>query len=199
MPKVSPVPGSPQSSTSTVSGSVVVPVDRITAAVPVNLACLLPGVSGQEVPGLLMDSPSTLGSRFSEPKNAVDLPEKTHGILIVEARRLLLVNLDVTPHQRARRQVACRQLLDGGHVRAGGRVGPGLSAVVHLHFELLARRPVFRAGEPEGGMRIPPARSIADNEQAERCSLDVLGNGRSEEHTSELQSRLHLVCRLLLE
>src|SRR2546429_6724050 len=29
--------------------------------------------------------------------------------------------------------------------------------------------------------------------------LLVLGVGRSEEHTSELQSRLHLVCRLLLE
>src|SRR2546422_8435508 len=27
----------------------------------------------------------------------------------------------------------------------------------------------------------------------------VLGYDRSEEHTSELQSRLHLVCRLLLE
>src|SRR2546429_6376000 len=27
----------------------------------------------------------------------------------------------------------------------------------------------------------------------------VSGCGRSEEHTSELQSRLHLVCRLLLE
>src|SRR2546422_9895350 len=27
----------------------------------------------------------------------------------------------------------------------------------------------------------------------------ALGSGRSEEHTSELQSRLHLVCRLLLE
>src|SRR5687768_18048402 len=27
----------------------------------------------------------------------------------------------------------------------------------------------------------------------------VLGLARSEEHTSELQSRLHLVCRLLLE
>src|SRR2546429_4884650 len=26
-----------------------------------------------------------------------------------------------------------------------------------------------------------------------------VGPGRSEEHTSELQSRLHLVCRLLLE
>src|SRR2546429_3970927 len=28
---------------------------------------------------------------------------------------------------------------------------------------------------------------------------DVVYWGRSEEHTSELQSRLHLVCRLLLE
>src|SRR2546429_3290176 len=31
-------------------------------------------------------------------------------------------------------------------------------------------------------------------------ALDGVGDGeRSEEHTSELQSRLHLVCRLLLE
>src|SRR2546429_6249596 len=29
--------------------------------------------------------------------------------------------------------------------------------------------------------------------------LDTFGSRRSEEHTSELQSRLHLVCRLLLE
>src|SRR2546422_2027225 len=28
---------------------------------------------------------------------------------------------------------------------------------------------------------------------------DAIESGRSEEHTSELQSRLHLVCRLLLE
>src|SRR2546429_5895232 len=27
----------------------------------------------------------------------------------------------------------------------------------------------------------------------------LMNHGRSEEHTSELQSRLHLVCRLLLE
>src|SRR2546429_3535927 len=33
----------------------------------------------------------------------------------------------------------------------------------------------------------------------ERQGLDQGGCGRSEEHTSELQSRLHLVCRLLLE
>src|SRR2546422_7396078 len=31
------------------------------------------------------------------------------------------------------------------------------------------------------------------------CRNRPLGAGRSEEHTSELQSRLHLVCRLLLE
>src|SRR2546429_6954563 len=33
---------------------------------------------------------------------------------------------------------------------------------------------------------------------ARRCS-QAKANSRSEEHTSELQSRLHLVCRLLLE
>src|SRR5687768_17667562 len=33
----------------------------------------------------------------------------------------------------------------------------------------------------------------------EKTKDDILGTFRSEEHTSELQSRLHLVCRLLLE
>src|SRR2546422_5594832 len=32
-----------------------------------------------------------------------------------------------------------------------------------------------------------------------RYGTDRIGLSRSEEHTSELQSRLHLVCRLLLE
>src|SRR2546429_6861178 len=32
-----------------------------------------------------------------------------------------------------------------------------------------------------------------------RSPVDLLPTARSEEHTSELQSRLHLVCRLLLE
>src|SRR2546429_6556048 len=31
------------------------------------------------------------------------------------------------------------------------------------------------------------------------CGAPGTGDSRSEEHTSELQSRLHLVCRLLLE
>src|SRR2546429_1327930 len=33
----------------------------------------------------------------------------------------------------------------------------------------------------------------------DRLGLSPYPDGRSEEHTSELQSRLHLVCRLLLE
>src|SRR2546429_3356496 len=35
--------------------------------------------------------------------------------------------------------------------------------------------------------------------KAVRSDLSALAKSRSEEHTSELQSRLHLVCRLLLE
>src|SRR2546429_3958137 len=40
----------------------------------------------------------------------------------------------------------------------------------------------------------PVVEGERDHRQAGR-----VGGGRSEEHTSELQSRLHLVCRLLLE
>src|SRR2546422_2139376 len=39
--------------------------------------------------------------------------------------------------------------------------------------------------------------SSGEEQHAQRAG--GLGQGRSEEHTSELQSRLHLVCRLLLE
>src|SRR2546422_2033184 len=41
--------------------------------------------------------------------------------------------------------------------------------------------------------KLPAARKRKDRQR------NRLGRSRSEEHTSELQSRLHLVCRLLLE
>src|SRR2546422_2693602 len=41
--------------------------------------------------------------------------------------------------------------------------------------------------------------SAADAAEARLAELDAVFEVRSEEHTSELQSRLHLVCRLLLE
>src|SRR5690625_7084402 len=42
-------------------------------------------------------------------------------------------------------------------------------------------------------------RMIKTRQQAHQCCLPAAGAPRSEEHTSELQSRGHLVCRLLLE
>src|SRR2546429_3489766 len=41
--------------------------------------------------------------------------------------------------------------------------------------------------------------TIVPTEQGISCKGRLSGDTRSEEHTSELQSRLHLVCRLLLE
>src|SRR5256884_1447411 len=42
--------------------------------------------------------------------------------------------------------------------------------------------------------------AIANDEASvNQASANLTGGSRSEEHTSELQSRLHLVCRLLLE
>src|SRR5262245_62623937 len=46
-------------------------------------------------------------------------------------------------------------------------------------------------GEPEPGTAIPPGRARVG-------LLERLEDDRSEEHTSELQSLRHLVCRLLL-
>src|SRR2546429_6345916 len=49
---------------------------------------------------------------------------------------------------------------------------------------------------------LSPALAITHDRQPLICELSnqlIQMNDRSEEHTSELQSRLHLVCRLLLE
>src|SRR5687768_14653123 len=48
---------------------------------------------------------------------------------------------------------------------------------------------------------VPRAELIEGLREAEKVVRDTLPSidARSEEHTSELQSRLHLVCRLLLE
>src|SRR2546429_5931906 len=53
----------------------------------------------------------------------------------------------------------------------------------------------WRSGEPPAGQRPPPGIGATGGRGTETHN----GLVRSEEHTSELQSRLHLVCRLLLE
>src|SRR2546429_6684969 len=46
---------------------------------------------------------------------------------------------------------------------------------------------------------VPTKNSVLDEPVEFERTLQTLTSKRSEEHTSELQSRLHLVCRLLLE
>src|SRR3712207_8695045 len=46
---------------------------------------------------------------------------------------------------------------------------------------------------------VPPARLVAEMDAGLQQLPDSHFLGRSEEHTSELQSRQYLVCRLLLE
>src|SRR2546422_2409895 len=50
-----------------------------------------------------------------------------------------------------------------------------------------------------GNMGTLTAKAMKKAQKSQACSVSPYCARRSEEHTSELQSRLHLVCRLLLE
>src|SRR2546422_9180583 len=54
-----------------------------------------------------------------------------------------------------------------------------------------------RAASPETHCELPATSAIRPS--IDVASLSATNGRRSEEHTSELQSRLHLVCRLLLK
>src|SRR5687768_18126435 len=62
--------------------------------------------------------------------------------------------------------------------------------------ESVAGRCVSAHKTPERGLRLDSLRVVELGPRVLAAQDPV---GRSEEHTSELQSRLHLVCRLLLE
>src|SRR2546422_8531685 len=67
-----------------------------------------------------------------------------------------------------------------------------------LHDALpISRRGALEAGCAAGQTLAPTAAARATTGQQYRSPRTR--SSRSEEHTSELQSRLHLVCRLLLE
>src|SRR3712207_7523822 len=57
---------------------------------------------------------------------------------------------------------------------------------------------LFRSAAPHRAPRTSPARAPAPSPARRTLCVDLAG-ARSEEHTSELQSRQYLVCRLLLE
>src|SRR5690554_3540556 len=55
---------------------------------------------------------------------------------------------------------------------------------------------------PDGtkaAISVAPTSSVDDSYMKQAVKIVDISTGRSEEHTSELQSRPHLVCRLLLE
>src|SRR5687768_17710665 len=63
---------------------------------------------------------------------------------------------------------------------------------------------LFRSSNPVGASKVQDLTKRAGGGMVYTRDLKfraarLVGSNRSEEHTSELQSRLHLVCRLLLE
>src|SRR2546429_1121974 len=75
---------------------------------------------------------------------------------------------------------------------------------VLFFFFLMIRRPprstLFPYTTLFRSLLVRVQRGVGKQLVGQRLDAEFLGNlARSEEHTSELQSRLHLVCRLLLE
>src|SRR5256884_974474 len=99
-----------------------------------------------------------------------------------------------TRRSRIRHAIACRPHagLDHCHARSARKSRcKGRSSPLHC-----ARHHGFLGGSR--GEKSPGARRLLPLVRPSRQGRSR-GNHRSEEHTSELQSRLHLVCRLLLE
>src|SRR3712207_9255165 len=79
---------------------------------------------------------------------------------------------------------------------------PGLIGVVILGIGLVAVAVLILVSGPMGiaGLGALSIRALVEGWACERCLRSPRSHrARSEEHTSELQSRQYLVCRLLLE
>src|SRR5204863_760345 len=112
----------------------------------------------------------------------------------------------LTRARGGRRGRACRSLFDGGC--CGGRGGSGPNRrrgrrngrvrrcrVPRVSCGIAGGRRVTVGGGSGNSARISHGRRGAIGGRA----VDATGDSRSEENTSELQSRRELVCRLLLE
>src|SRR2546422_749214 len=76
-----------------------------------------------------------------------------------------------------------------------------ISSLVHYYFPARGEMPPVTIHWYDGSLRPPRPLELEPGREMSRENegMLLLGDNRSEEHTSELQSRLHLVCRLLLE
>src|SRR3712207_7397651 len=78
------------------------------------------------------------------------------------------------------------------------RYPDGFEAVKHMDLTIGDGEFMILVG-PSGCGKSTALRMIAGLEDISEGELRIGGEVRSEEHTSELQSRQYLVCRLLLE
>src|SRR5690606_1416241 len=105
--------------------------------------------------------------------------------LAAHVKHAVLTEADEQEHGRIRRAVVDADVVVLDRRERLHDVNVGVKHIVHDAF---GQNPL-----PENETSVPKARVLA----LER--FDVTGIQRSEEHTSELQSRENLVCRLLLE
>src|SRR5256884_9824873 len=84
------------------------------------------------------------------------------------------------------------KLVASGKTAYGINTGFGKLASVRISTEQVRQLQVNLVRSQACGLGVPLS-------EAETRAMMLLRANRSEEHTSELQSRLHLVCRLLLE
>src|SRR5690625_6696487 len=80
----------------------------------------------------------------------------------------------------------------GGLAQRGGCIGSGVLR------DPVRRDPAVEL-EPPAVLRVTGSPAVHPIRRASDIAQQRVALGRSEEHTSELQSRGHLVCRLLLE
>src|SRR5690625_893002 len=110
---------------------------------------------------------------------------------------------EITHTQRRKESLAARLALKDALTRAHGD-----DTAWTIYRRGRGKTFVRRTDDTEGNLGPAPHVSLAHSKDAaiavvtkHPCGVDLEGIGRerSEEHTSELQSRGHLVCRLLLE
>src|SRR2546429_6545571 len=77
--------------------------------------------------------------------------------------------------------------------RAMEQNDPAIAPSMLYAYAALMENVPFANGAPNLTVDVPALQHLAEERK-----LPIGGKNRSEEHTSELQSRLHLVCRLLL-
>src|SRR5690554_6326494 len=127
-------------------------------------------------------------ARLGDPLAPHDKPKHSaHPRSIAEGSGTILI--DGKPAALSGHGVSCGGALIGGASAVGGDRGAGepTPSLVALSTDREAEASVTAVGE------------TTPRQATQELAMSEAGKQRSEEHTSELQSRPHLVCRLLLE